>query len=288
MQSHQTSEPVAEQQWFLRWLISDRVIFFLIALNALVLFLDAFPDVQKNFGDVFRYIDVACILMFVIEAIVKVRLSGWRGYLGNGWNRFDFLVVLLSLPVLLDWFLPVHTQEFSLVSMLRLGRFLRFSRMLRFMPNSEHIWTGVGRALKASLGVFLVLLMLNMIFAVGATMLFSDSGSAAEKYFRDPLTSLYTLFKVFTVEGWYEVPDELAEANVDASVILQVRIYFVAAVLIGGILGLSLANAVFVDEMTTDNTNDLEQMVGDLKDDVAQYRAEIRELLEELRKTPSG
>ena len=39
--------------------------------------------------------------------------------------------------------------------------------------------------------------------------------------------------------------------------------------LVGGILGLSLANAVFVDEMTADNNDRLEQMVSDLREELA-------------------
>ena len=48
-----------------------------------------------------------------------------------------------------------------------------------------------------------------------------------------------------------------------------VLVVFVLAVLVGGILGLSLANAVFVDEMTADNNDRLEQMVSDLREELA-------------------
>ena len=48
------------------------------------------------------------------------------------------------------------------------------------------------------------------------------------------------MFKVFTVEGWYEVPDELAAANIDEGTILCVRAYFIVAVLVGGYLAFLL------------------------------------------------
>lgn len=51
------------------------------------------------------------------------------------------------------------------------------------------------------------------------------------------------------------------------------RGYFVVAVLIGGILGLSLANAVFVDEMTIDNTRTLEAQVAELTAELRALRA---------------
>ena len=49
-----------------------------------------------------------------------------------------------------------------------------------------------------------------------------------------------------------------------------------AAVLIGGILGLSLANAVFVDEMMMDNTEVLERKVDTLTDEVRRLRDDLK------------
>jgi voltage-gated sodium channel len=43
------------------------------------------------------------------------------------------------------------------------------------------------------------------------------------------------------------------------------RFYFILVVLSGGIFGMSLANAVFVDEMTSDNNEDLENKIDNLE-----------------------
>jgi len=55
------------------------------------------------------------------------------------------------------------------------------------------------------------------------------------------------------------------------------RFFFVLIVLIGGIFGMSLANAVFVDEMTMDNNKELEAKIDTLQDEITR----IRELLEQ-------
>ncbi|MBV7328648.1 ion transporter [Chloroflexi bacterium TSY] len=183
--------------------------------------------------------------------------------------------MLASLPLLLNPFIESQTSAFALVTLLRLGRFLRFIRIMRFVPNAEHIWTGILRSLRASVSVFLVLLFLNLSLSMGATMLF---GEIAPEYFGNPLISIYSLFKVFTVEGWYEIPDALAEAGASTSVVLMLRLYFMVSVLIGGILGLSLANAVFVDEMILDNNDDLEEMVKELRAELQQFRTEFQQL----------
>ena len=72
---------------------------------------------------------------------------------------------------------------------------------------------------------------------------------------------------MFTIEGWYEIPDALAASGLDSATVMLVRGYFVLAVLVGE-FGLSLANAVFVDEMTADN-NDRLAMVSDLREELA-------------------
>jgi len=128
-------------------------------------------------------------------------------------------------------------------------------------------------------GVFLALLLVNLILAVMATLLFRDLDP---KHFGNPITAGYSIFQVFTVEGWNEIAEGLVDRveNVDGtpsrSIIVTVRLFFVVAVVVGGILGLSLANAVFVDEMMMDNTDELEAKVDELMTEVRSLREELR------------
>ena len=131
--------------------------------------------------------------------------------------------------------------------------------------HAERILGGVIRALKASVGVLVILFILNLAFAMVATILFAKT---APEYFGNPLISLYSLFKVFTIEGWFEIPDTLARRDIDPGMIFLLRAFFVVAVTVGGLLGLSMANAVFVDEMTADNTDLVEEKIDSLRQDL--------------------
>ncbi|MFN3191679.1 MAG: ion transporter [Aureliella sp.] len=265
--------------WLFRGVLSEPFLVAVIATNAAALFLDAFPRIHAEYSELLGAIDFGCILFFTAEALLKIIFRGFADYWANHWNKFDFLIVILCIPIIVEFVFPFDSRPFAIVTLLRLGRFLRFMRLMRFVPNADHIWAGIGRALSASVSIFLVLLTLNLILAVGATMLFGDLGDPAPEFFGDPLRSLYTMFKVFTVEGWYEVPDALADANIDPSTVALVRAFFVFSVLVGGILGLSLANAVFVDEMTIDNNRELEKLVGELCDEVRECRQQIERLV---------
>ena len=127
----------------------------------------------------------------------------------------------------------------------------------------------------------------NFVLGLTACYLFRHTGSP---YFADPLTSMYSVFKVFTVEGWYEIPDSVA-ASADDGTGFFIRAFFVFAVLTGGILGFSLANAVFVDEMIVDNTDELERKIELMHEEIAEARARSEEAaarmeaaLEELKR----
>lgn len=215
-------------------------------------------------------IDLFCVVYFVAETSLKIGSFGWRRYWARGWNRFDFCVVMASIPVIVAPLMSI--DELGVLMALRLGRLFRLFRLMHFIPNRAHLWLGVKRALKASVGIFLALLIINLVFSLGATQLF---GRIAPEHFGNPALSTYSLFRVFTVEGWYEIPDAIAGRAPHAAIGILARIYFMGAVLVGGIFGVALANAVFVDEMTVDNNDDLKRKIDTLVGEVRALRAEL-------------
>ena len=257
-----------------RLLFGDSMVLSVIGINALAVFFGAFPEFHPRLIGLFQWIDYLCLVYFVVELLAKLWTFGIRQYWSSMWNRLDFFIVLVSLPLLAQPPWVEYTLGFlAIAPLLRLGRFLRFVRVMRVVPNSSHVWRGSARALRASVGVFFCLLTLNLVLALGANLLF---GKALEE-FENPLIASYTLFKVFTVEGWYEIPDKLAaNPEADQTDVVILRLYMVFSVTVGGILGLSLANAVFVDEMVNDNTEELERQVAELSDEIRSLREEIR------------
>ncbi len=260
------------------FLIKEPTVIVVIMLNAVVLFLDAFPSINASSHGILPWIDYGCMIFFVVEAAIKIRRLGLQGYWSSGWNKTDFLIVIVSLPLLASPFVSQGLEDFAVLLLLRLGRLLRFSRVMRSVPHATEIWDGVVRALKASVAVFLVIFVLNLILAMGANLLFFDPDiKATQEYFGDPIAAFYSLFKVFTIEGWYEIPDQLASSGVKPRMITLMRAYFMMSVFVGGLLGLSIANAVFVDEMTAYNTNDVERMVTELHQELHAFREEMRQ-----------
>jgi voltage-gated sodium channel len=257
-------------------LVSDRLVMAVIVLNATALVLHEMAARGSPLRSLWFWVDYVCVVFFLVEALIKIRGRGWPSYWASGWNKFDFTVVVVSLPALLGPFFDV--SQFAFILILRLGRLFRLFRVLRFIPNLDHLVTGIRRALRASIGVFLALLLINLILAVMATLLFRDLDP---EHFGDPIASGYSIFQVFTVEGWNEIAERLESRAADENpnktklLVAGTRVFFVAAVLIGGILGLSLANAVFVDQMIMDNTDDLELKIDGLTEEIRGLRDDL-------------
>lgn len=245
---------------FQRFFLSERNMMAAIVLNALVIFLMYFRQFEQN--NYLKYFDQLFIIIFLVEALIKLMVLKPRTYFANGWNRFDFFIVVASLPSLAIHFIDI--PDTSLFTLLRLFRLMRLIRFINFVPHIGKIIEGLARAIKASVFVLLALLFLDFMLAILTCHFYRD---LAPDYFGDPLISAYSIFQMFTVEGWNEIPTMITEADKENSIffIWATRLYFVLVVLFGGIFGMSLANAVFVDEMTMDNTDVIEEKIDRLE-----------------------
>lgn len=241
-----------------RLFIDDRFVLAAISLNAVVLAGLLFDTWRHD--SVLEGLDYVFTTYFVIEAVLKIRRQTWRGYIAQGWNRFDFSIVLLSLPSYLV--LVFHIPDLSFLLLLRVVRVAKFFRFLRFVPDIGNLVDGTRRAIRASLFVIIAFFLFNFVLALLSCHLFYDD---APEYFGDPLVSFYSIFKVFTVEGWYEIPDAISEDATPVAAFF-VRLYFMAVVVSGGLLGLSLINAIFVDEMMRDDNDEIERRIEEVSE----------------------
>ena len=240
-----------------------------ILLNSIIIFLLYFPQIEESEHGlyvIFENIDHLFVVFFLLEAIIKLKALGTKQYFASRWNVFDFVIVLLSIPSLLTFVPFFVNHNFSFLKVLRLFRMIRLIKVMSFIPRMESIMAGLGRAIKASVFVIIALVFLNFIIALFTCHFYGD---ILPDYFGDPLISSYYIFQMFTVEGWNEIPALVAEAAneqgiEDMNMALfagATRFYFILVVLIGGIFGMSLANAIFVDEMTMDNNKELEDKI---------------------------
>jgi len=187
-----------------------------------------------------------------------------KGYFAEGWNVFDFILILVSVPSLIFLLFKNSNVDLSFILVFRVLRVFKTFRFFKFIPKIEELLSGVQRALKAS--VFILIGFVVYIFVIGV-LSFSLFKNLSPEYFSDPITSLYSVFKVFTVESWFEIPETIT-ANCSACNSFFIHFYFVFILLTGGIFGLSLVNSIFVDAMVSDNNDGLEKKVDELNEKI--------------------
>lgn len=243
-------------------LCNERIMLGAIVLNTAIMFLGGFwpESIWPEICDAFFTV------VFLFEAIAKISEHGWIAYWKQGWNKFDFVVLLIALPSLASIFVD-HTMATNAILALRSLRLFKSFKMLRFIPNIQKLLKGLKLACRASFLVLIAFVIFLVIFSILSSTIF---GHIAPDYFSNPAISLYSIFRLFSVEGWYELPDAIA---VNSSPLWGVfaRCYFSILMFLGGIIGMSLVNSIFVDAMAEDNNeevldklNRIEKQLNDL------------------------
>lgn len=256
----------------MRWLVDERLVLAVITFNLIILFARSFQSMKVH-DDFLFALDYVCLVFFMIEMLLKIGMRGFARFWSSGMNRFDFVIVMASAPTLIAPF--TELEGLTVVLVFRAGRLLRFLRVLRFIPHADQLWAGIGRALRASVGLILAIIFYLTVMGLIASHLFVD---VAPTHFDDPFTSIYTIFKVFTIEGWFEVPDAIAAAH-GPMMGFAARAFFTFTIVTGGLVGMSIINAVFVDEMVMDNNDLLEERIAALTIELEMMRDEQLGLL---------
>lgn len=227
---------------------NERIMLYAIVLNTFVMFVGGFWPQSLWF----EVADALFTLIFLCEALSKISRYGWKGYWQKGWNQFDFVVLLVALPSLASPFIE-QTMATNAVLALRSMRLFKSFKMLRFIPNIHKLLKGIRWAFKASLLVFIAFFVFLVIFSILSSTIF---GGIAPEYFGNPGISIYSIFRLFSVEGWYELPDAIARKSSPLWGIFA-RCYFSVLMFLGGIIGMSLINSIFVDAMAEDNNDEV-------------------------------
>jgi len=165
-----------------------------IVAGAACVGLETSPGIMERFGSAIRWTDRIVIAFFVVEILLRIAAEGRHPlrFFRDGWNVFDFLIVLACvLP-----FGPQYLQVF------RLARVLRALRLVSALPGLQILVTATLKAIPSLLYVMIMLSLLLYSYGVIGVFLF---GANDPVHFGSLPRSLLTLFSVLTLEGWVDV-----------------------------------------------------------------------------------
>jgi voltage-gated sodium channel len=239
----------------------------LILFNALLIGLETSPAMIESYGHWLHLGNDIILAVFIAEAVLKMTAVAPRFglYFGNGWNLFDFSIVVLSL-------IPA-TGEFALVA--RLVRILRVLRLISAVPQLRLIVATLVRSIPSMGHVIMLMSVMFYIYAVTGVHFFSVDDP---EHWGTLGSALLTLFQLVTLEGWVEVMDTAMENHPWA------WLYFVSFVLLGTFVILNLFIAVVINNLETSKLEQLEELEKPVThDDVLKELERTRNALRDLQ-----
>ena len=221
----------------------EQIIIALILLNTAILGLETNADLVSNYGGWFELAYQLILLAFIIEAILKILAVApkIKLYFANGWNLFDFTIIVLSL-------IP-STGELAMLA--RLARLLRVLRLISTLPELRLIVTTLMRSIPSMGNIILLMSIIFYIYAIAGFHLFNQIDP---QHWGSLGISLLTLFRIVTLEDWTDVMYTAMEA------LPYSWIYFVSFVVMGTFVIINLFIAVVLNNLEEAKSERLEKM----------------------------
>lgn len=217
----------------------ETAIIAVIVINAIVIGLETVPSVMAEYGSLLRAIDRIAIGVFIAEIVLKLFAYRLR-FFASGWNVFDLAIVTAAL-------VPASAGA----SVLRALRILRALRLISVVPKMRQVVAGLLSAIP-SMGTVIVLLML--VFYVGAVMATKLYGPSFPEWFGSIPRSLYSLFQIMTLESW-----SMGIVRPVMEVHPLAWLFFVVFILTTTFAVLNLFIAIVVDAMNTSDHAEQEE-----------------------------
>jgi voltage-gated sodium channel len=242
-----------------------------IIANSVLLGLETSSFMAQRFGDWMHLGNQVALGIFIVEALVKMTAAAPRvtNYFRDGWNVFDFLIIVFAL-------VPA-TGQFAMIA--RLARLLRVLRLISAVKELRLIITALLRSIPSVGHVMMLMSIIIYIYAIVGFHLFHEHDPAN---WRTLGISLLTLFNIITLEGWTDVMQKAMQWHPLS------WIYFVSFVIVGTFVVINLFIAIIInnlDEAKQERLAQLEQLQyrDTLLDEIRSTQQSLRRLEEQLR-----
>ena len=234
-------------------------IILVIIINAILLGMETSPELNDRYGTWMHAGNWVALGIFILEALLKMLALAPRmdRYFRDGWNVFDFLVIVFAL-------IPA-TGEFAMIA--RLARLLRALRLISTIRELRLIVSALVRSIPSVFHVIMLMSIIIYIYAIIGYQLFHE---------HDPVNwgnlgiCVLTLFNIITLEGWTEIMATAMELHDWAWA------YFVTYVVIATFVVINLFIAIIINNLDEAKAERLSEL---------QEPASREEILQELRST---
>lgn len=171
----------------------------MIVLNTILLCMDYY-DAPYTYKKILEIGNIIFVTIFTIEAALKMIGYGFKYYFLENWNRFDFVIVILSLVALDESLFSFKVNALRIIRVARLLRMVKASKGIRHLLKT--LWLSLGNI--ANVGMLLILVFFT--FSVAGIDLFGDITKGEyishDANFSNFYLSMMLLFRTATGEDW--------------------------------------------------------------------------------------
>ncbi|MGP0591549.1 ion transporter [Nitrospira sp. T9] len=230
-----------------------------ILINGVILGLETSPALVERYGALMHWGNHVILGIFILEALIKMIAVAPQidRYFRDGWNIFDFSVIVFSL-------IPA-TGEFAMIA--RLARLLRVVRLISTIPELRLIVSTLVRSIPSMIHVMTLMGVIFYVYAIMGYQLFHEHDPT---HWRSLGISLLTLFRVVTLEDWTDVMYTAMDFHYLS------WIYFVSFVVLGTFVVINLFIAVVINNLDEAKAERLAELQGPVTQ---------KEILKDLRET---
>ena len=234
-----------------------------IVLAGVVAGLETSPALMAEHGGLLDALDRLILGVFIVEALLKMAALGRRPwcYFADGWNVFDFLIIVICV-------LPVGGP---FAAVLRLARALRLLRLVSALPKLQLLVGALLKSLSAMGYVSLLLALLFYIYAVAGILLF---GAHEPKNLGSLPAAFLSLFRLVTLDNWAA----LFNGQLPHVPSIKVALYFVTFIIFGTMIIMNSMSEMHAEIAERDRAqHERETGVATLEDDLRSLELELKE-----------
>ncbi len=222
------AKQIVDSRWFQGAIIA------VILFAGVVVGLETSAEIVARHGPLLHVLDGLVLAIFIVEIALKLMSHGRRplDYFRDGWNTFDFAIVVVCL-------LPIGG---AFAAVLRLARVLRLLRLVTALPKLQLL---VGALFKSFSSMGYVGLLLGLMFYIYAILGVHLFGKDTPQHFGSLSLASFTLFQIITLDNWSDVFHAVKIASP-----LLTAVYFITFILLGTMIMLNLFIGVIMNSMS--------------------------------------
>ena len=236
----------------------------------------------------FEIMDFIFTIFFMVEITLRIidiepenARTKFGIYISDGWNKLDFFSVIVALPSLGIIF-NSSLEIFAGFTVLRLLRVFKLFRVISFIPNARAIINNIVQAFKGVTFIIIAFFIYTTIISIVTVSIFKK---VAPEYFANAYDGFFTTFRLFGGDTMTDIMDLIQKRETPMFLALS-KLYFVAIVFSGMMMGISLIQCILIEQMSFSSEEADEKHranIENMENNIAELRKTQLEILATLK-----